>query len=141
LERLETLGVTVLGWRTDEFPGFYLPSTGHRLDWRIDDADQVSAIMAAGDRLGASSALIVANPVAEPEALDRALHDRVLAEALAAAARAGLRGKAVTPFLLAAFHRETAGQSLEVNLAVVRGNVRVAAKIATAWARHPEISA
>lgn len=134
LERLETLGVTVLGWRTADFPGFYLPSTGHRLDWRVDDAEQVSAVMTAADRLGTSSAVVVANPVAEPEALDRELHDRVLADALAAAGRAGLRGKAVTPFLLAAFHRETAGRSLEVNLAVVRGNVRVATEIATAWA-------
>ena len=136
LERLETLGVTVLGWRTADFPGFYLPSTGHRLDWRVEDADQVSAAMAAADRLGAPGAVVVANPVAESEALDRELHDRVLADALAAAVRAGLRGKTMTPFLLAAFHHETAGRSLEVNLAVVRGNVQVATEIATTWAKH-----
>ncbi|WP_076818294.1 pseudouridine-5'-phosphate glycosidase [Pseudofrankia asymbiotica] len=141
LERLETLGVTVLGWRTDDFPGFYLPSSGHPLDWRVDDAEQVSAVMAAADRLGASSAVVVANPVAEADALDRELHDRVLTDALAAAGRAGLRGKAVTPFLLSAFHRETAGRSLEVNLSVVRGNVRVATELATAWARQRENAA
>jgi pseudouridine-5'-phosphate glycosidase len=133
LERLETLGVTVLGWRTSDFPGFYLPTTGHPLDWRVEDADQVAAVMTATTRLGTPGAVIVANPVAPGDALDRGLHDLVLAGALAAADRAGLRGKAVTPFLLAAFHRETAGASLEVNLAVVRGNARVAAAVAAAY--------
>jgi pseudouridine-5'-phosphate glycosidase len=133
LERLETLGVTILGWRTSDFPGFYLPTTGHHLDWRVEDADQVAAAMAAADRLGAPGALVVANPVSAADALDRDLHDRVLADALTAAGRAGLRGKAVTPFLLACFHRETAGASLEVNLAVVRGNAAVAAAVAAAY--------
>ncbi|MBL7494346.1 pseudouridine-5'-phosphate glycosidase [Frankia sp. AgB1.9] len=134
LERLETLGVTVLGWQTSDFPGFYLPGTGHQLDWRVEDAGQVAAVMASADELDTPGAVIVAHPVAEGAALDRDLHDRVLADALAAASQAGLRGKAVTPFLLAAFHRETAGASLEVNLAVVRGNATVAAAIATAYA-------
>jgi pseudouridine-5'-phosphate glycosidase len=132
LERLETLGVTILGWRTSDFPGFYLPATGHHLDWRVEDADQVAAAMAAADRLGTPGALVVANPVAAADGLDRDLHDLVLADALTAADRAGLRGKAVTPFLLASFHRETAGASLEVNLAVVRGNAAVAAAVAAA---------
>lgn len=134
LERLETLGVTVLGWRTSDFPGFYLPTTGHQLDWRVEDADEVAAVMAATDGLGTPGAVIVAHPVAPADALDRDLHDRVLADALAAAGRAGLRGKAVTPFLLAAFHHDTAGASLEVNLSVVRGNATVAAAIAVAYA-------
>ncbi|WP_041258658.1 pseudouridine-5'-phosphate glycosidase [Pseudofrankia inefficax] len=138
LERLETLGVTVLGWQTSDFPGFYLPGTGHQLDWRVEDAGEVAAVMAAADELGTPAAVVVAHPVAQADALDRDLHDRVLADALAAASRAGLRGKAVTPFLLAAFHRETAGASLEVNLAVVRGNAAVAAAVSTAHAgrRH-----
>jgi pseudouridine-5'-phosphate glycosidase len=134
LERLETLGITVLGWQTSDFPGFYLPGTGHQLDWRVEDAGQVAAVMAAADELGTAAAVIVAHPVAQADALDRDLHDRVLADALAAASRAGLRGKSVTPFLLAAFHRETAGASLEVNLAVVRGNAAVAAALAAAYA-------
>ncbi|MBX6390418.1 MAG: pseudouridine-5'-phosphate glycosidase [Frankia sp.] len=134
LERLETLGVTVVGWRTGDFPGFYLPTTGFALDWRVEDADQVAAMMAAATRLGLPGALVVANPVAAADALDRDLHDRVLGQALAAASREGLRGKDVTPYLLAAFHRETGGASLEVNIAVVRNNAAVAAAIATAWA-------
>ncbi|CAI7978605.1 pseudouridine-5'-phosphate glycosidase [Frankia sp. Mgl5] len=134
LERMETLGITLLGWRTSEFPGFYLPGSGHRLDWRVDDARQVAGTMAARDRLGLTSAIVVANPVPREQALDPGVHDRVLAEALRRAEAGGLRGKAVTPFLLETFHTETAGASLEVNVAVVRSNVAVAAEIATAWA-------
>ncbi len=140
LERLETLGVTLLGWRTDIFPGFYRSRTGFTLDWRVDAAHQVASVMADADALGLRSAVIVANPVPETEQLDHDLHDRVLAEALAAAARRDLRGKAVTPFLLETFHRETAGASLATNIAVVRNNVTVAADIATAWSTHPNNS-
>ncbi|WP_322759164.1 pseudouridine-5'-phosphate glycosidase, partial [Frankia sp. Cr2] len=82
LERLETLGVTLLGWRTDIFPGFYRSRTGFTLDWRVDAAHQVASVMAEADALGLRSAVIVANPVPETEQLDHDLHDRVLAEAL-----------------------------------------------------------
>ncbi len=139
LERLETLGVTLLGWRTDIFPGFYRSRTGFTLDWRVDAAGEVASVMADADALGLRSAVVVANPVGETDQLDRHLHDRVLAEALAEAARRGLRGKAVTPFLLETFHRETAGASLETNIAVVRNNVTVAADIATAWSGKPGV--
>ncbi|WP_131769413.1 pseudouridine-5'-phosphate glycosidase [Candidatus Protofrankia californiensis] len=133
LERLETLGVTLLGWRTNTFPGFYLSRTEFTVDWRVEAAADVAAVMADAQALGLRAAVVVANPVPEAEQLDQDLHDRVLTEALAEAARRGLRGKAVTPFLLATFHRETAGASLETNIAVVRNNVIVAADIATAW--------
>ncbi len=133
LERLETLSVTLLGWRTNTFPGFYLSRTGFTVDWRVDAAADVAAVMADAQALGLRAAVVVANPVPEAEQLDQDLHDRVLTEALAEAARRGLRGKAVTPFLLATFHRETAGASLETNIAVVRNNVVVAADIATSW--------
>ncbi|WP_131784634.1 pseudouridine-5'-phosphate glycosidase [Frankia symbiont of Coriaria ruscifolia] len=133
LERLETLGVTLLGWRTNTFPGFYLSRTEFAIDWRVEAAAEVAAVMADAQALGLRAAVVVANPVPEAEQLDQDLHDRVLTEALAEAARRGLRGKAVTPFLLAMFHRETAGASLETNIAVVHNNVIVAADIATAW--------
>ena len=90
--------------------------------------------MAARDSLGLSSALVVANPVSRAEQLDPELHDRVLADALVQAAARGLRGKAVTPFLLGYLVRHTDGASLSANLAAVRGNVRLAARIAAAWA-------
>lgn len=134
LERLETLGITVVGYRTSTFPGFYLPRTTYDLDWRVSDAGQVAAAMTAADTLGLTSAIVVANPLPADQALDPALHDRVLADALAWAEERGIRGKAVTPFLLETFHRETGGASLTVNINAVRNNVAVAAEIALAWA-------
>ncbi|WP_163551895.1 pseudouridine-5'-phosphate glycosidase [Candidatus Frankia alpina] len=134
LERLETLGITVIGYRTSTFPGFYLPHTTYDLDWRVSDASQVATTMTAADALGLTSAIVVANPLPSDQALDPALHDRVLADALAWAAERGIRGKAVTPFLLETFHRETDGASLEININAVRNNVAVAADIALAWA-------
>ncbi len=133
LERLETLCVTVLGYRTSTFPGFYLPHTSYDLDWRVSDPQQVADTMTAADTLGLVSAIVVANPLPADQALDPVLHDRVLADALAWAAERGIRGKAVTPFLLETFHRETGGASLEVNINAVRNNVAVAADIALAW--------
>ncbi|MFC7216617.1 pseudouridine-5'-phosphate glycosidase [Streptomyces polyrhachis] len=130
LQRLETLGVTVLGYGTREFPGFYLRSSGHPVDWTVDGPAQAAAVLRAQEELGVASAVVVANPVAEAAQLDPALHDRVLAAGLAAAGREGVSGQAVTPFLLAYLTEHTAGASLEANLAAVRGNVRAAAEIA-----------
>lgn len=136
LQRLETRGVSVVGYRTDEFPGFYLRSSGLPVDWRIDSPEEAAAIMRAQDALGGQeSALIVANPVPVERQLDPALHDRVLNEALAAAERDGVRGQLITPFLLGYLVDGTGGASLEANLAAVRGNTTLAARIATAWAR------
>ncbi|MFF9523987.1 pseudouridine-5'-phosphate glycosidase [Streptomyces achromogenes] len=136
LQRLETLGVAVAGYGTHRFPGFYLADSGHPVDWTLDTPAQVAAVMRAQDALDApESALIVANPVPEAEQLDPALHGRVLADALRACAERGVTGQAVTPFLLDYLVRHTDGASLHANLAAVRGNVRLAARIATAWAR------
>jgi pseudouridylate synthase len=134
LERLETLGVSVVGWQTDRFPGFYLTDAGFDLDWSVQRAGEVAAAMAAADELGVDGALVVANPVAPAEQLDPAEHERVLAEGLALAREQGVTGKAVTPFLLDHLHRATDGRSLEVNIAVARGNASVAGAIAAAWA-------
>ncbi|MFJ6543830.1 pseudouridine-5'-phosphate glycosidase [Streptomyces sp. NPDC091385] len=135
LERLETLGVSVAGYRTDRFPGFYLSDSGHPVDWTLDGPEQVAEVMRAQDALGAQeSALIVANPVPPEQQLDPGLHARVLAEALDACEHEGVTGQAVTPFLLGYLVRHTDGASLRANLAAVRGNVRLAARIALAWA-------
>ncbi|MFG2338364.1 pseudouridine-5'-phosphate glycosidase [Streptomyces yangpuensis] len=135
LQRLETLGVGVLGFGTDRFPGFYLADSGEPVDWTVHRPEEVAAVMAAQDELGGpQSALLVANPVAAEQQLDPELHDRVLAEALAACRAQGITGQAVTPFLLGFLVRATAGASLEANLAAVRGNVRLGARIAGAWA-------
>ncbi|MGW2780793.1 pseudouridine-5'-phosphate glycosidase [Streptomyces populi] len=134
LQRLETLGVAVAGYGTDRFPGFYLSDSGHPVDWTLDSPEQVAEVMRAQDALHVpDSSLVVANPVPEEEQLDPALHARVLAEALRACESEGVTGQAVTPFLLAYLVRHTDGASLAANLAAVRGNVRLAGRIAAAW--------
>ncbi|MFI8876501.1 pseudouridine-5'-phosphate glycosidase [Streptomyces sp. NPDC055243] len=135
LQRLETLGVAVAGYGTDRFPGFYLTDSGHPVDWTLRTPGEVAAVMRAQDAVGGpESALLVANPVPEAEQLDPALHARVLAEALEACAERGITGQAVTPFLLDQLVRRSDGASLSANLAAVRGNVRLAGRIAAAWA-------
>ncbi|AOD22491.1 pseudouridine-5'-phosphate glycosidase [Rhodococcus sp. D-6] len=133
LERLETLGVVVVGYRTTRFPGFYVRDSGCDVD-EVESAEQAAAVARARDGLGLRAAVLVGNPVAAEAQIDPELHDRVLAEAEHAAAEAGTRGKAITPFLLEHMHRATEGHSLETNVAVYRGNVAVAAEIAHALA-------
>jgi pseudouridine-5'-phosphate glycosidase len=133
LERLETLGVTVLGYDTDDFAGFYLHDSGFPVPWRVDSPAEVAAVLAARRRLGTDArAVVVANPLPVEEQLDPSVHDRVLAAGLAAAASAGVGGKEVTPFLLDFFHRETGGASLDANVRLVLRNARLAAEIAAA---------
>jgi pseudouridylate synthase len=135
LERLETLGVGVLGYRTDRFPGFYLADSGHEVGWRVESAAEVATILAARDRVGTPDlGLILANPIAAVDELDRALHDSLLQSGLAAADRDGVHGKDVTPYLLDWFHRESRGASIRANVALVRSNARLAAEVASAYA-------
>lgn len=134
LERLETLNVGVVGYRTNRFPSFWLTDSGYDLDWRVDSADEVADIMAARDLLGDPSALVVANPLPVEKQLDPQVHDSALAEALAAANAQGIRGKAVSPFLLDYIQRATGGASLDVNIDIASNNVSVGALIAKAWA-------
>ncbi|MET9664278.1 pseudouridine-5'-phosphate glycosidase [Streptomyces sp. NPDC006475] len=133
LQRLETLGVGILGYGTDRFPGFYLTSSGEPVDWTVHSPGEVAEVIRAREALGGpESALIVAHPVAESDQLDPALHDRVLREALDECTERGIVGQAVTPFLLEFLMQRTEGASLEANIAAVRGNVRLAARIAAA---------
>ena len=134
LERLETLNVAVIGYRTDRFPGFYLADSGHPVDWRVDTPAQAADVLRARRRLGTDGyGLVLANPIAPADEMDRALHDRVLAAGLAAAETIGVRGKDVTPFLLDFFHRETHGASIAANIALVLSNARLAAEVAVAF--------
>ncbi|MFJ8196176.1 pseudouridine-5'-phosphate glycosidase [Streptomyces sp. NPDC096152] len=136
LQRLETLGVAVAGYGTERFPGFYLSDSGHPVDWTLRTPEEVAEVMRAQDALGGpDSALIVAHPVPEDEQLDPGLHARVLADALRTCGEEGITGQAVTPFLLDYLVRHTDGASLRANLAAVRGNVRLAGRIASAWTR------
>jgi pseudouridine-5'-phosphate glycosidase len=135
LERLETLNVTVAGYRTDAFPGFYLADSGCPVPWRVESPEDVAALMRARASLGLDArAIVVANPLPADEQLDPALHDRVLRESLDAAAAAGIAGRDVTPFLLNRFHRETGGASLEANVRLVLHNAELAGAIAVAAA-------
>jgi pseudouridylate synthase len=131
LERLETLNVTLLGYRTDRFPGFYLADSGFPVPWRVDSPEEVADVHHARAELGLG-AIVVANPIEDP--LDAELHERVLRSALEAAERDGVRGKDITPYLLERFHEETAGASLEANVRLVMRNAALAAQIARAVA-------
>lgn len=135
LERLETLGVPVLGYGTHAFPGFYLNDSGHRVDWRVDTPAEAAAVLVARREIGTDDrGLVIANPLPPDEEVPPALHDRLLRDGLAAAAAAGTSGKDVTPFLLEFFHRESAGVTLQANIRIILRNARLAGEIASAAA-------
>jgi pseudouridine-5'-phosphate glycosidase len=131
LEHLETLGVPVVGFRTERFPGFYLTDSGSPLDWSVENEEEVARLVRALPELGFKrSGLVIANPIPEGEQLDPELHDRVLHAGLEELRRRDVRGKDVTPFLLDHFRRETKGGSLELNKRIILQNARLAARIA-----------
>jgi pseudouridine-5'-phosphate glycosidase len=136
LERLETLGVTVVGYRTSRFPAFWLSDSGCELDWRVETPEEVAGLMAAREAIGEQSALLVANPLAPADQLDSEVLSGALESALVAAAGSGIRGKAVSPFLLDHIQRVTGGASVEVNLKIARGNIELAGKISKSWAER-----
>ena len=133
LERMESLSVSVVGYRTTTFPGFYVADSGSTLDWSVADPHEAAAVFAARRELF-PGALVVTNPLPADEQLDPALHDRVIAGALAAAEEAGVRGKAVTPFVLDHLHRVSGGATLAVNVRLVLRNAQLAGRIAAALA-------
>ena len=134
LERLETLGVTVVGYRTLRFPGFYVADSGYDIEWAASEPEEIVEAMKAADRLSLKSAIVVANPVPVEHQLDPKAHTSLLADALAAADEQGIHGKAVTPFLLDHVYLNSGGASLEANVWAVRNNVALAARIARAFA-------
>ncbi|MBL3686722.1 pseudouridine-5'-phosphate glycosidase [Leucobacter zeae] len=132
LERLETLNLSVVGYGTTDYPGFYVADSGFDIEYSIDSPEEAARIAAARDALGIASTLLVANPVAAELQLSPELHDRVLAEALSSAEAGGIRGHDSTPYLLDYFARSTGGESMAANLAAYRGNVDLGARIAAA---------
>ena len=133
LEYLETLGVPVVGFRTQRFPGFYLTDSGSSLDWVVESEEEAARTIEAMTSLGfEGSGLVVANPLPEGEQLAPVLHDRALRTSLEELKRRGVRGKDVTPFLLDRFAKETRGESLRVNRLIILNNARIAARIAVA---------
>jgi pseudouridine-5'-phosphate glycosidase len=134
LERLETLGVTVLVFGTDRFPAFWLTDSGYTVDFSVTTPEEIADVMQAADALALPRGILVANPLPKAAQLDPATHDRLLAEALEAADAASMRGKDITPFLLDYIHEHTDGTSVAVNLEIVRGNCKLGAAIACSWA-------
>lgn len=133
LERLETLGVGVVGYGTDRFPGFFIRDSGFGVDWRLDTPEEVARAYKAQVAQGVSgSALVVANPLPVEEQLDPELHDQVLAEGLSIVERDKVTGKRVTPVLLGHFHSATHGASLAANVRIILRNAALAAQIAAA---------
>ena len=134
LERLETLSISVVGYKTKIFPSFWLPESAFTIDWQVDSAEEIAQIIKAQRKQKSHSALVVATPIPKDKAWDKSEHDRILAQAFQAADEAGVRGKAVTPFLLQYIVEASGGRSLEVNLDLARNNVSLAADIAKALA-------
>ena len=131
LERLETLAIGVVGYKTNRFPGFYLTDSGFEIEHRVDSAEEIAAIIKARNQVSMSNqALIVTNPVAKQ--MDKARHDEILASGLANAARDGIDGKYVTPYLLEHFHTASKGESLAINTEIIKSNCALAADIAMA---------
>jgi pseudouridine-5'-phosphate glycosidase len=134
LERLDTLGVAVVGYRTFQFPGFYLRDSGFSVDWSVESVDEAAAAFVRHREFSMTS-LIVANPVAIHHELDRHLHDEALESALTKVHLEGVRGNAVSPTLLTEFARHTDGVSAQVNRDLVVANAGLAGAIATSLAR------
>lgn len=131
LERLESLSIGLVGYKTNAFPGFYLTDSGFTLEHRVDSASEIASIIKARRELKTdSTSLVIANPVKEE--MDRNRHDAILASGLAGASAQGITGKDVTPFLLEHFHTASHGESLKVNIEIIKSNSALAADIAVA---------
>jgi pseudouridine-5'-phosphate glycosidase len=131
LERLETLAISLVGYKTTAFPGFYLTDSGYTLEHRVDSPEEIAAIIKARKEVGTlSKALVVANPVAKE--MDKARHDEILKSGLEKAEKQGVTGKAVTPFLLEHFHTTSQGESLAINTEIIKANCLLGAQIAVA---------
>jgi pseudouridine-5'-phosphate glycosidase len=131
LERLETLAIGLVGYKTNAFPGFYLTDSGFTIEHRVESAADIASVIKARESVGTNNAaLLVANPVVKE--MNRAKHDQILATGLAKAEAAHITGKDVTPFLLEHFHTTSEGESLSVNIEIIKSNSALAADIAVA---------
>lgn len=136
LEYLETQGVTVLGYKTDKLPAFYLRDSGFGVDARVDAVDEVAAMMNAKWTMGLKGGFVVGNPVPEEFEEDREQVTTAIEQALKELEESGIRGKDSTPFLLAKVKELTKGESLETNIRLVYNNAKVAAGIAVAYSEQ-----
>ena len=131
LERLETLAIPVLGYKTNNFPGFYLTDSGFKIEHRVESVQEIAKIWGLRHGLNTdNTAIIVANPVVNQ--MDKTFHDEILEAGLSAATAKAISGKGVTPFLLEHFHTTSKGESLRVNIEIIKANSKLAAQIACA---------
>ena len=131
LERLETLAISLVGYKTTAFPGFYLTDSGYTLEHRVDSPAEIAAIIKARKEVGTlTKALVVANPVVKE--MNKARHDEILKSGLEKAEQQGVVGKNVTPFLLEHFHTTSKGESLAINTEIIKANCLLGAQIAVA---------
>ena len=135
LETLETLGIPVVGYGTNDFPAFYSRNSGHAVPMRCDTPEEIAHLMKAKWSMGLKGGVVVANPIPESSEIITSEITPVIEQAVAEANRLGISGKDVTPFLLAKLATVTGGRSLKANIALVKNNARVAAEIAKAFAK------
>ena len=130
LECLETMGVPIIGFRTDEFPAFYCRESGLKVDYVVNDEKEAAGVIRAMQDLGLGGGMIIANPVPEEYALSMEYMNKMIEDAVRAAEKEGIKGKKLTPYLLNKIKELTGGKSLKANIELVKNNARVAAKIA-----------
>ena len=137
LEYLETQGVPVIGYRTDEFPAFYTTTSGYSVQSRINTAEEIARCMKVKWELGLEGGMVIANPVLRGDSMDEDVIEEAITKSLKEASEKGIDGKAVTPFLLERISQLTDGESLKTNIALVCNNALVGAKIASAYGNGP----
>lgn len=137
LEYLETQGVPVIGYRTDEFPAFYTTTSGYSVQSRINTAEEIARCMKVKWELGLEGGMVIANPVLREDAMDEEVIEEAITKSLKEVSENGIDGKAVTPFLLERISQLTDGESLKTNIALICNNALVGAKIATAFGNEP----
>ena len=129
LEYLETMGVPVIGYRTDEFPAFYTRQSGYKVNYRLDSPEEIAEAMKVKRELGLNGGMIIANPVPEEFSMDKKIIDEAIEASLIKADENNIKGKDVTPFLLSEINNITGGTSLESNIKLVMNNAKLAAEI------------
>lgn len=129
-EYLETMGVPIIGFRTDEFPAFYCRESGLKVDYVVNNEKEVAGIIRAMQDLGLGGGMIIANPIPEKYSLSMEYMNEIIEEAVRVAEKEGIKGKKLTPYLLNKIKELTGGKSLKANIELVKNNARVAAKIA-----------
>ncbi len=131
LEYLETHGVPVLGYKTDDFPAFYARQSGYKVDHRVDSSKELANVLSIKWQLGMQGGVVIANPISEEDQMDFGYIEKKIQKALAEAAKKGIKGKEITPYLLSKIENLTEGQSLEANIKLVLNNAKLAAKVAS----------